>query len=225
VATEQKVASSRRFWRIALVVLVVLPLLPEIVVLGASAIADLSGCRVDAPPSTAIDTAGGLNGGSEVPLDPWIIIKGFTGKACAIGPPVGSIIRFALNAGFFVGASFGSGFVVIWLVLCYFSITRAWTGFSSRLTLALLVCLIFAVVPYFGPMMSVGHLENPRCQPNEAGVGPCVVYGGEVGSIVHDNVVLGWQVLTGGPVAFGAFVFYMLFLLFALALRKRTRSV
>ena len=150
---------------------VVLPLLPEIVVLRASAIADLSGCRVDAPPPDAtID--------SHVPPDPSATAKGFVpqsesalgsaGKICAIGPlpQVSSIIRLALEAGFFVGVSFGSGVVAVWLALCYISIVQGWTALSSRLTLALFVSLIFAFVPYFGPMMSIEHLRNPSCQPN-----------------------------------------------------------
>ena len=113
-------------------------------------------------------------------------VLGTPGKACAIGPfPVSSIIRLALDAGFFVGERFGSGVVVIWLALCYVSITRGSTGFLSRLTVALFVSLIFAVVPYLGPMMSTEHLENPGCQPTEDGVGSCFIYGGEVGSIVH----------------------------------------
>jgi hypothetical protein len=229
VATESKVASRGRFWRIVLLVLVVLPLLPEIMVLSVSAIADLSGCRVDEPPAAAaVATRGGPNVSSQVPPDPWIIAKGLAGKACAIGPfPVSSTIRLALEAGFLVGVSFGSGAVVIWLALCYVSITRGWTDLLSRLTLAFLVSLIFSFVPYFGPMMSIASLDNPLCQPNEGGVGPCVMYGGDVGRIVHDNVYLGWQLFTGGPVALGAFALYLLFLFIAsYASRRRTpRSV
>jgi hypothetical protein len=176
-----------------LVLLVVLPLLPEIVVLGASAIADLSGCRVDAPPpDAAID--------SQVPPDPSAVARHFVptprsasgspGTVCAIGRPVSRVISLALKAGSFVGVTFGSGLVAVWLTLCYVSITRGWTHLLSRLTLALFVSLIFAIVPYLGPMMSIAHLENPRCQPNDAGIGTCVMYGGEVGSIVHYNVTL-----------------------------------
>ena len=80
---------------------------------------------------------------------------------------------------------------------------------------ALFVSLIFAIVPYFGPMIATEHLENPGCQPNEDGVGSCFMYGGEVGSVVHKNLVLGWKIFTGGPVAFGAFGLYALFLLIA----------
>jgi hypothetical protein len=241
-------------------VLVVLPLLPEIVVLGAWAIAYLSGCRLD---DATTDTGGRPTGGAQVSPNPdayatmldrrpairspqdaadqagpgtGTAAKGFAPapgsaggeppRACAIGHPVSSIIRRAMNAGLFVGVSFGSGVVIVWLALCYVAITRGWTHFLSRLTLAFFVSLIFAIVPYFGPMMSIANLENPRCHPNEAGLGPCVMYGGAVGRVVHESIVLSGEVVTGTPVALGAFLLYALFLLIAaFALRRAvTRS-
>lgn len=260
MAPKSKTSSLRLFWRIALVVLVVLPLLPEIVVVSVSALANFSGCRVDAPPPDATtDTGGRPTGYAQVPPNPSAhatmldrrpairspqdaadqagpgagsAAKGFepiSGSAdgeppaaCAIGPfAVSGIVRLALKAGFFVGASFSSGLVVVWLALSYVSISRGWTGFLSRLTLAFLVSLIFSFVPYRGPMMSIEHLRNPRCQPNEGGVGYCVIYGGDVGSIVHYNVALGWKVVTGVLVAFGAFGLYLLFLVVSIATRRR----
>ena len=86
-------------------------------------------------------------------------------------------------------------------------------GLSSRLMLAFSVSLIFAFVPYFGPMLSIGHLVNPNCSPNEGRVGPCVVYGGNVGSVAHDTVFLSWWVFRGAPVALAAFGLYVLFVL------------
>jgi hypothetical protein len=243
VATDSKVASHRLFWRIVLLVLVVLPLLPEILVLSVSAVANLSGCRVydeaptvnnwrhrtstlaTPPPGGGGDAAGRRSVDTRVPPDPWMVADlpatgsdfGAPVKVCAIGPlpPVSSIIRFALNAGFLVGDSFGSGVVIIWLTLCYIAISRGWAGFLSRLLVALVVSLIFAIVPYLGPMMSIEHLENPGCQPNEDGVGPCIIYGGEVGSIVNRNIKLGWKILTGGTAAFAALALYILTLLIA----------
>jgi hypothetical protein len=219
VTIRPKLARPHPFWRIVLLVLVVLPLLPEIAVLNVSAIAELSGCRVDAPPlDSTID--------SQIPPDPSTTARGFAppsgstvsspGEICTIGPAVSSIIRLALNAGFFVGDTFGSGVVIIWLALCYVSISRGWRSFLSRLTLAFLVSLIFAIIPYLGPMISVAHLENPRCQPNDAGIGPCTMYGGEVGSIVHYNVALALDdIQVGAAVALVAFSLYAVFLLIA----------
>jgi hypothetical protein len=221
MATEPKRASRRWLWRIVLIVLVVLPLLPELVVLGASAVADLSGCRVNGPPlGTGID--------SQVPPDPSAVARGFVptpgsasgsaSTACAIWPHVSSIIRLALNAGSFVGDAFSSGVVIIWLTLCYVVITRAWTGFLARMMLALLVGLIFAVIPYFGIP------ENQICQPDDVGADTCLMYGGDVRSIMHQNVVLGMRVVVGAPLAFGSFLLYLLFLLVAaLVFRKAAK--
>lgn len=199
MAAESNASLRRRFWRIVLLVLVVLPLLPEIVILTVSAIAELRGCHI----------------GDET--------------VCTIGSlsSVSSVIRLALEAGFLIGVSFSYGAAAVCLALCYVSITQGWMGFSSRLILAFSVSLTLAFVPYLGPMISIGHLENPNCHPNEGGVGPCIMYGGNVGSIVHNNIYLAWQVFWGVPVALGAFGLYVLFLLIArVALgRRATRSV
>lgn len=188
-STQSKEISERRFWRLLLVALVVLPLLPEITTLAVSEIAELRGCHL----------------GDET--------------ACATGSmwsPT-TIIRLALNVSYLVSLSFGSGAVAVWLVVCYVSITQGWTHLVSRLTLGFLVSLIFGFVPFFAPMISVGRLVNPNCQPNEGGIGPCVAYGGDVGNIVHYNIALAWEVLTSAPVALGAFVLYCLFLFLSIA--------
>lgn len=227
MAPKSKTSSFRVFWRIVLVVLVVLPLLPEIVVLSVSWLADFSGCRVDASPFDAtID--------SQVPPDPSAVARGYVptqgssfnprDTVCAIGPlpPVSSVIGHAMKTGFLFGVIFGSGGVVVWLALCYVSITRGWTGLLSRLTLAFIVSMIFSFIPYFGPMISVAHLVNSRCQPNESGVGPCFMYGGDIGAIAHRIVVLGWLVVMGAPMALGTFALYAFLLPIAgYALRKR----
>jgi hypothetical protein len=225
VATEAIAARRRQFWWIALVALVVLPFLPEIAVLGISAIADLSGCHVDAPPMVRAD--------SQVPPDPWMIAKGFApppglesgprGNLCTIGPlpPVSDMIRLALGTGLFVGGSFSSGLVVIWLALCYVAITRGFAGLLTRMTLAFLVCLIFAFLPYFGPMISLAHLQHQNCQPNEAGAGPCILYGDDVGSLAHDNVVLGWRAFIAAPMAVAVFVCYAIFLFIWLLVSRK----
>jgi hypothetical protein len=240
VATDPRAASRRRFWQIVLLVLVVLPLLPEFVVLSVSTIANFSGCRVDAPPSSAaIDTAGGSDAGALVPPDPSAVARGFVppsrsmvsspSKVCPIGPMVSSIIRFALEAALLVGVSFGFGVVAVWLALCYVSITRGCSRVLSRLLLAFFISLIFAFVPYLGPMMmmSAGGLENPRCQPNEGGVGPCLMYGGDIGSVAHDSGVLFLHTFIGAPVALGAFGLYALVLLIAgiAGLSRRSRRL
>jgi hypothetical protein len=241
VTIRPKVVRPSRLWPGVLLLLVVLPLLPEIVVLGASAI-DLSGCRVygaggrptgDAQvppnpgayatrrpairsPEDAADQAGpgastAAKGFAPAPGP----IFGTSGGVCAIGPSVSSIIRLALNAAFLVGDAFSSGVVIIWLALCYVVITRGWTGFLARLTLALLVCLIFAFIPYSD------ITENLNCEPNDVAAASCIIYGDDVRSIMHQNVILRLRVVVGAPLAFGTFLLYLLFLPIAALVSRR----
>ena len=75
---NQPTEQSRRVWRFALIVLVVIPFLPELAVLATSALASIAGCHVG-------DKA-----------------------ACAVGPLSPSVmIATALNAGNFVSIGFG----------------------------------------------------------------------------------------------------------------------
>ena len=61
-------------------------------------------------------------------------------------------------------------------------------------------------------MLAIANLVNDNCQPNEGGVGACVMFGGYVGntehSPVHDAVAMGWLALFGAPLALGIFVIY-----------------
>jgi hypothetical protein len=167
-------------WRGALLALVVLPFIPEVLILATSAYAAVVGCQI----------------ASEI--------------ACAVGPPSASdVIRAALQAAYFIGRKFADGNVVVaWLVLCFLLIVFGWVRLSSRLLLGLAVSLIFAFLPYFGPMLSIGPLENPACNPNEGAVGRCKIYGGNVDSAAHDAVRLGWKIFDGAPFALGTFLIF-----------------
>jgi hypothetical protein len=70
-------------------------------------------------------------------------------------------------------------------------------------------------------MLSIAHLENPNCHPNEGGVGPCLIYGGNVGSVAHDAVTLGWLVFAGAPIALGAYVIYVIVAIFIRLVSRR----
>src|SRR5262249_60856939 len=94
------------------------------------------------------------------------------------------------------------------LAACYVPVTLGWSRLWSRLLLAFAVSLIYAFAPYFGPGLSIDHLVNENCLPNEGFVGPCRIYGGNVGSIAHDTVRLGWSIIKGAPIAFGVFLAY-----------------
>jgi hypothetical protein len=82
-----------------------------------------------------------------------------------------------------------------------------WSRTRSRLLLGFAVALVFAVLPYFGPLLAIGNLVSDSCQPNEGGVGSCVMFGGYVGP-AHDAVRAGWLILAGAPIALGAFIIY-----------------
>lgn len=168
----------RRWWRAALLLLVVLPFVPEIVILATSVLARLSGC----------DASGHV--------------------VCRIGPSAAEIIRNSLEAGSIVGARFGDGLAAVWLTGCCVLVTLGWPRLWIRMLLAFVISLVCAFVPYFGPMLSIDHLINPNCLPNEGGVGPCMIYGGNVGSVAHDAVRLGWRIIEGASVALVIFVLY-----------------
>jgi hypothetical protein len=183
VATS-KHGAPRRLWRIALLVLVVLPFLPEIAIYAAAALAKIMGCQLEQK------------------------------AACAIGSlQISDVIAAALTAATFVGVGLAFyGIVALWLALCYFAVTKGWPHTPSRLLLALGIALVFAFLPYFGPMLAIADLENPNCQPNEGGVGPCVMFGGNVGSPAHDVVTVGWLIVVGAPIALAALVVYVIVL-------------
>src|ERR1700752_815546 len=187
--------SCRRWARLVFLLLLVIPFIPEIVICAAAGAARLVGCQPDQQ------------------------------DVCLIGSvPVSDIIGLELKVGApFIVASVGSsnkwfvGFFVAvcgWLMICYVALLLGWARLWIRLFLGLVVMLVFAVLPYFGPMLAVGSLTNDNCEPNEGGVGSCVMFGGHVGtssySPVHDAVALGWLLLIGAPLAFGVFVIYVI---------------
>ena len=127
---------------------------------------------------------------------------------------VGAIIRVALQAGSMVAIGFSFGLSTVWLALCYLTIVRGWERRFGRIVLALGVSIIFAIVPYFGPMISLSPLVNAECHPNEGGIPPwCRIYGGDVGDPAHEAVRIGWKFFIGAPLAFLTFFFFTTVLL------------
>jgi hypothetical protein len=180
MSIESKERLGRWLWSGALLLLVVLPFLPEVLIIAASAYARVVGCEID------------------------------SSMACAVGPPSASeIIRDALQAANFIGKKFADdNIVAVWLILCFALIILGWARLSSRLLLAFGTSLIFGFLPYFGPMLAIGPLENPDCHPNEGGVGPCKIYGSNIDSAAHDAVRLGWKIFDGAPFALGTFLLF-----------------
>jgi hypothetical protein len=189
--------SSHGLWPLALILLFVLPFLPEITIYVATLLAEIEGCKVDGR------------------------------MVCLIGQvPASDIIGAALDAGMLVAASFVTGIAAVWLALCYLVVTRGWAHFVSRLLLAFVITVVFAFLPYLAPMLAITHLVNPNCRPNEGGVGGCIMFGGAVGDTVHDAVTAPWLIVAGAPIACGAFVIYVVVITFisTIATRRATGS-
>jgi hypothetical protein len=180
--SHDKQARRRRRWRLALLLLVALPFIPELIIYAVAGVALAGGCLVD---------------------DDWV--------CWIVGVRVSDIMANALKADLLVAAGFGMGFVVVWLALCYLVITLGWARLISRLLLALLVSMIFAVPPYIMPMLTIYNFADAHCQPNEGGVGSCVIFGGNVGAPAHWAVATLWYVFTGLPLALAAFAIYSIF--------------
>jgi hypothetical protein len=183
-------STQPHFWRLSFLLLVVVPLLPEMLIFVVQAFAKIGGCQLEQK------------------------------EACLIGGiPASEIIAFALRIGagliVYVMNHGVLWFVIfcaaaaMWIVLSFAALSLGWSRTRSRLVLGLMAALIFAVLPYFGPLLAIGNLLNENCQANEGGVGPCIIYGGHVGTPAHDAVRAGWFVLAGAPIALGAFAIYV----------------
>jgi len=181
--------NRRHFWRLSFLLLIIVPFLPEITIYGIDVLAKLNGCHLDQE------------------------------NACLIGSiPVSRIIAVALRigAGSLVAAwNHGLAWFIVfcavitlWIIFCFVALTLGWSRTRSRLLLGFAAALIFAFLPYFGPLLAIGNLLSQNCQANEGAVGPCIIFGGHVGSPAHDAVQAGWLILAGAPIALGVFVVY-----------------
>ena len=200
--------SYRWLYRAALLLLLIAAFAPEIVIRATVAIARLKGCELD----------------QENP--------------CLIGTvPVSDIIGWTLqlSARFVIAALHSSRWWLVhaviagWLIACYVVLIRGWASLLSRLGIGFVVMVISAVLPYFGPMLAIANLSGETCQPNEGGVGACIVFGGYVGdpcaSPVHDAVLLGWEAPYGALLSVAIFAAYTIVVIaLRLILAKRSST-
>jgi hypothetical protein len=93
-----------------------------------------------------------------------------------------------IQAGTARGLGFDIGIALGWLVLCYLVLSLGWTPTASRVVLALAVTLIFAILPCFMSPLAPGT--------NDA---------------VYLALIL-WLAFAG-PIAFVAFLLYMVVIL------------
>jgi hypothetical protein len=184
----------RRFFRLVLLLLITIPFVPEIIIVATVAFARLIGCHPDQ--------------------------KG----ACMIGAvPVNEVIGLALavTASFVVAHAGNLAWLAAiylslaaWLAACFFVLVQAWTRLPSRLWVGFAVALLFAFLPYFGPMTAIANITDHNCRPNEGGVGSCILFGAYVAP-AHDAALMQWQVLIGGPLALGTFAVYAILVIVA----------
>jgi hypothetical protein len=187
MTTKSAKHSHRYLARFALLLLVVIPFVPEIVITTVVALARRKGCVPD--------------------------------QACRIGSlAVNDIIDWGLRAGAGarVAASDASlpGFYLAiagWLVMCYIVLNLGWARVASRLLLGLAVALVFALLPYFGPSLSIASLINEdTCPVNNKGIydpSLCKIFGGKL----SDPDIAARALLDlphGGLLAIGVFVIY-----------------
>lgn len=149
----------RIWWRFALLVLVVLPFLPDLAIYAVGGLAKVNGCVAD---QKEICRIAGIN-----------VSKALSGLVTT------SIV---------IGSAFVLGLTVVWLVVCYLVIARGWAGFVARCVLALSVTVIFARLPYLAPYSVIAPLADPSCKPSGGG-GPCPIFGGDVSSAHHTDAL------------------------------------
>ena len=178
MSIEPGTEPRRHWWRLALLLLVVLPFLPELAISAVGGLAKVNGCVADQK------------------------------EVCLIaGANVSNALSGLLTVGLVIGSAFAwLGLAAVWLVMCYLAIVRGWAGTGARLFLSMSATVIFALLPYLAPGFAVAPLVNARCQPNEGG-GPCLIFGGDV-SNAHHTIVLQWFILPGVPIALGTAVVY-----------------
>ena len=169
----------RRRWRLILVLLVGLPFLPELAIRLLAFLASARGCA-----------AADLN-------------------PCMIGPfSLGIMLRPAIQAAVAVAAILGFGGILVWLWLGFIAVHRGFATVARRLVLAFLVTAMLAYLPYLMPSLAIADLMHADCQPHDAGVGACWIYGTAMGRAPNEAQVVQWFAFTGGPLALVMFAVY-----------------
>jgi hypothetical protein len=166
-------------WRLFLLMLVLVPFAPELAIRLVAGAAALQGCA---------------------PAD---------ATACAIGPvSLGDLLRRAIEAAVIAAMALGFGGVVVWLTLVFVAVNRGFATIPVRLVLAFVLTAVFALGPYLGPAVAVADLLHGDCQPREAGVGACRLYGTLMGRAANETQVVQWFAFLAGPVALVMFAVY-----------------
>jgi hypothetical protein len=170
---------SQQRWRSILLILVLLPFVPELAIRTIAVGAALGGCA---------------------PAD---------ASACMIGPlSFGSLLRAAITAAAAAAMALGFGGVVVWLTLAFVAVQRSFATAPVRLVLGFALTVTFALGPYLAPGLAVADLLHGDCRPQEAGVGACRLFGEAMGKAANDTQVVQWFAFLAGPVALVMFAVY-----------------
>jgi hypothetical protein len=136
MATSSLTLSRQRPARRLVLLLVTVPLLPEIFIWVVAGVARLAGCK----PAFACESLPASH------LIEW-------------GLWAAGIVRFAWSSYFHLA-------IGAWLVVCLLLLFRGWTGATSRLLIGAAISLFFAVLFVYGPWVAVYVVSDANtCKP------------------------------------------------------------
>jgi hypothetical protein len=191
---HSSIHSDRSFWRVILLLLVVIPFLPIIVIGLTSTFALVAGCKLD------------QTGPCNIASLPASTIIGFALEACA-----GWVINVSRTDPRWLYV-FHAG-VSAWLCLCLIVMSLGWRSVKSRLRLGVAVVMAFAILPYFGPALVTANLVHDKCAQNAGRVGGCMLFGGRVGTEqynpMHEALIIANQAGDGFGLALTIFAVYL----------------
>lgn len=166
-------------WRLILLVLVILPFLPELAIRAVVGLASVAGCSpADAAP-------------------------------CTIGPvALGGLLRSSIAAAVATAMLLGFGGIVVWLIAIFVAVHRGFATTAVRLVLAFVLTVVFVYLPYLAPALAIADLMHADCRPHDLGVGACRLFGTAMGKASNDTQVVQWFTFLAGPVALILFAVY-----------------
>jgi hypothetical protein len=156
MATDSIERSHRHSARWLLLLLVAVPLLPEIFIWAVATFAGLKGCQPDQQVACRLGS---------------LVVSDLVDRALwAAGV---DIVKSAAWRTYFYLA------IGAWLVACCIVLIQGWAGVKSRLLLGTVVALFLALLPFWGPLATVKiFADEGLCKP-EAVTG-CKLFGGNV---------------------------------------------
>jgi hypothetical protein len=195
----QSLYSSRRY-RLALLLLMIIPLLPEFVILATGAVSAIMGWDRRGLCTFASERLAGIVDSALAVAVSWIVV--------AVSQRLAFFIAFCVA-------------VSVWLCLCLTLVSLGWVSRTSRLLVGLAVTSALALLPYLGPWLALMSVADRNCQTNEYGYGTCVVFGGYI-SNAPDTVRIDWLAGYGVPLVFAIFGVYAIMIVMSIIPGRKT---